>query len=568
MTKRWIQKPEPDHQLVETLSTAINVNKTLSGILVQRGINHFDLAKKFFRPQFADLHDPFLMKGMDKAITRIDEAIANNEKILVYGDYDVDGTTSVAVVYDFLAQRYANIDFYIPDRYTEGYGISFISIDWASNNNISLIIALDCGIKAVDKIRYAKGKGVDFIICDHHLPGDEVPDAVAILNPKQVDCPYPFKELSGCGIGFKLTQGFALRHEIPFVEIEKYLDLVAISISSDLVPILDENRILVHHGLKKLKTNPNPGLRALLEAYAPKPEFSVSDVVFFIGPRINAAGRIADAKDSVRLMIASDFEKAKEIAELVNQHNIERRGFDLSITEQAFEMVEKDETFAARKSTVLFHNEWHKGVIGIVASRLIEKHYRPTIVLTESNGLATGSARSVEGFDLYHAIEQCADLLEQYGGHTHAAGLTMKLDNVKPFATKFESIVASSIEERSLTPEIEYDTEIPLRTITPKFFSLLKQFSPFGPGNQSPIFMSKNVWDVGDVTIVGNNHLKLSLTQEEGGRIFKAIAFGLGEHYEKVSQGISFDICYTIEENHFNGHVNLQLNIKDILFRG
>ncbi len=568
MSKRWIHKQEPDSNLVEALSTAINVNKILSGILVQRGIEHFDVAKKFFRPQYADLHDPFIMKGMATAVERIEEAIAKNQKILVYGDYDVDGTTSVAVVYDFLSQRYPNIDFYIPDRYTEGYGISFISIDWASNNNFSLIIALDCGIKAVDKIKYAKGKGIDFIICDHHLPGDEIPDAVAILNPKQVDCPYPFKELSGCGIGFKLAQAYAAKHEIPFAEIEKYMDLVAISISSDLVPILDENRILVHHGLKKLKTNPNPGLRALLEAYSPKPEFSVSDVVFFIGPRINAAGRIADAKDSVRLMIASDYSKAKEIAELVNQHNIERRGFDLSITEQAFEMVEKDETFANRKSTVLFHNEWHKGVIGIVASRLIEKHYRPTIVLTESNGMATGSARSVDGFDLYRAIEECADLLEQYGGHTHAAGLTMKLDNVKPFAARFEQVVANNIQERSLTPEIEYDSEILLRAITPKFFSVLKQFSPFGPGNHSPIFMSKNVWDVGDVTIVGNNHLKLSLTQEDGGRIFKAIAFGLGEHYEKVSQGISFDICYTIEENHFNGHVNLQLNIKDILFRG
>ncbi|MCU0441394.1 MAG: single-stranded-DNA-specific exonuclease RecJ [Bacteroidia bacterium] len=567
MQKRWTHKLPSDPSIIESISTAINVNKTLSGILAQRGITQFESAKKFFRPQFTDLHDPFVMKGMNEAIIRIDLAIAKGEKILIYGDYDVDGTTSVAVVYSFLTKRYSNIDFYIPDRYTEGYGVSFISIDWASNNGFSLIIALDCGIKAVDKVKYAKGKGVDFIVCDHHLPGDEVPEAVAILNPKQGDCPYPFKELSGCGIGFKLIQAYALKHGIAFAEIEQYLDLVAVSVAADLVPILDENRILVHHGLKKLKSNPNPGLRALLEAYAPKPEFSVSDIVFFIGPRINAAGRIADAKDSVRLMIADDYSKAKQIAELVNQHNIERRGFDLSITEQAFEMVEKDDSFAQRKSTVLFHNEWHKGVIGIVASRLIEKYYRPTIVLTESNGMATGSARSVDGFDLYHAIEACADLLEQYGGHTHAAGLTLKLDKVKPFAEKFEQVVASNIQERSLTPEIEYDASIALRTITPKFFSVLKQFSPFGPGNPNPVFMSKHVWDVGDVTIVGNNHLKMSLTQEEGGRIFKAIAFGLGEHYDKVAQGISFDICYTIEENHFNGHVNLQLNIKDILFK-
>ena len=568
MTKRWIPKNEPDKATVESISTAINVNKTLSGILVQRGIESFEIARKFFRPQYADLHDPFLMLGMDKAIIRIEQAFERNEKILVYGDYDVDGTTSVATVYAFLKARYPNVDFYIPDRYTEGYGISEIGIDWASENNFALIIALDCGIKSVERVSYAKQKNIDFIICDHHLPGEVIPDAVAILNPKQANCTYPFKELSGCGIGFKLVQAYAAKHNIPFSEVEQYIDMVAISIAADLVPILDENRILVHHGLKKLKTNPNNGLKALLETYAEKPEYSVSDVVFFIGPRINAAGRIADAKDSVRLMTSDDYTKAKEIAELVNQHNTERRLFDSDITLQAFEMIKHDELFAERKATVLFNNAWHKGVIGIVASRLIEKFYRPTIILTESNGLATGSARSVDGFDLYSAIEECSDLLEQYGGHTHAAGLTLKLENVKPFAEKFERIVAANIEERSLTPEIEYDAEIPLRAISPKFFNVLKQFSPFGPGNQNPVFMSKNVWDVGDVMIVGNNHLKMSLTQEEGGRIFKAIAFGLGEHYDKVSQGISFDICYTVEENHFNGHVNLQLNIKDISFRG
>lgn len=567
MTKRWLPKEEPSKDIVENLSSAINVNKTLSGVLAQRGIVTFEAAKKFFRPQYADLHDPFIMLGMDKAITRIEEAIAANEKILIYGDYDVDGTTSVAIVYAFLMARYPHVDFYIPDRYIEGYGISVKGIDWASENNFSLIIALDCGIKSVERVAYAKQKGVDFIICDHHLPGDVIPEAVAILNPKQSNCPYPFKELSGCGIGFKLIQAYAAKHNISFTEVEQYIDLVAISISADLVPILDENRILVHHGLRKLKSNPNKGLSALLDTYAVKPEYSVSDVVFFIGPRINAAGRIADAKDSVRLMTSNDYVTAKEIAELVNQHNTERRLFDSDITLQAFEMIKHDEKFADRKSTVLFNNAWHKGVIGIVASRLIEKFYRPTIILTESNGLATGSARSVEGFDLYSAIEECSDLLEQYGGHTHAAGLTLKLENVKPFAEKFERIVSSNIEERSLTPEIEYDAEIPLRSISPKFFNVLKQFSPFGPGNQNPVFMSKNVWEVGDVMIVGNNHLKMSITQEDGGRIFKAIAFGLGEHYDKVSQGISFDICYTVEENHFNGHVNLQLNIKDILFR-
>ncbi|MFA6261261.1 MAG: single-stranded-DNA-specific exonuclease RecJ [Bacteroidia bacterium] len=567
MTKRWTQKSVPDKTTVEAISSAINLNKTLSGILVQRGIDTFDASKKFFRPQYSDLHDPFLMKDMDKAMDRIDKAIQNKEKILVYGDYDVDGTTSVATVYSFFHKRYPDIDFYIPDRYTEGYGISFMAIDWAFNHGYSLIIALDCGIKANDKVRYANNKQIDFIICDHHLPGDEIPDAAAILNPKQGDCPYPFKELSGCGIGFKLVQAYCIRHEIPFSQAEAYIDLVAISIASDLVAIMDENRILVHHGLKKLKTNPNLGLKALLETYSERQEYTVNDVVFFIGPRINAAGRIADAKDAVRLMVSEDLLQSRKIAELVNQHNVERRGFDSSITEQAFDMIANDERFNERKSTVLFHKEWHKGVIGIVASRLIEKHYRPTIILTESNGMATGSARSVDGFDLYSAIEQCADLLEQYGGHTHAAGLTLRVENVPKFTEKFESIVAASISERSQTPEIEYDTELALRSLTPKFFSVLKQFAPFGPGNLNPVFMSKNVWDVGDVTVVGNNHLKLSLTQEEGARIYKAIAFGLGEHYDKVAQGISFDICYTVEENYFNGHVNLQLNVKDILFR-
>lgn len=568
MTKRWLPKPNPDKAVTENLSAAININKTLSGILVQRNILSFDVAKKFFRPQYADLHDPFLMEGMQNAILRIEKAIAANEKIVVYGDYDVDGTTAVATVYDFFKARYPLIDFYIPDRYTEGYGISTKGIDWAAENGFTLIIALDCGIKAVDRVAYAKQKGVDFIICDHHLPGDVLPEAVAILNPKQHTCKYPFKELSGCGIGFKLIQAYAQKHHIAFQEVERYIDLAAISVAADLVPILDENRILVHHGLKKLKSNPNNGLRALLENYSEKPDYSVTDVVFFIGPRINAAGRIADAKDSVRLMTTENYTDAKQIAELVNQHNTERRLFDSDITNQAFEIIKHDEQFANRKSTVLFNNAWHKGVIGIVASRLIEKYYRPTIILTESNGLATGSARSVDGFDLYSAIEECSDLLEQYGGHTHAAGLTLKLENVVPFSEKFERIVSTNIEERSLTPEIEYDAEIHLRAITPKFFNVLKQFSPFGPGNMSPMFMSKNVWDVGDVTIVGNNHLKMSITQEEGGRIFKAIAFGLGEHYNKVSQGISFDICYTVEENFFNGHVNLQINIKDILFRG
>jgi single-stranded-DNA-specific exonuclease len=566
-TKRWSPKPTPDKENVEAIASAINLNRTLSGILVQRGMNTFDLAKQFFRPQFSDMHDPFLMLGMNDAIQRIDAAMAKNEKILIYGDYDVDGTTAVATVFSFFSERYPHMDYYIPDRYTEGYGISFMGIDWAANNGFSLIISLDCGIKAIDKVSYAANKGIDFIICDHHLPGDELPKASAILNPKQKECSYPFKELSGCGIGFKLLHAYSIKHAIPFDEVEQYIDLAAVSVCADLVPILDENRVIVHYGLKRLKQNPNNGLKALLNAYQERPEYNVTDIVFFIGPRINAAGRIADAKDAVRLMISKDINEARGIAELVNQHNLERRNFDSTITEHAFDMVKHDTSFHERKSTVLFHNEWHKGVIGIVASRLIEKYYRPTVILTESNGMATGSARSVEGFDLYHAIEQCADLLEQYGGHTHAAGLTLRLEKLTEFAERFESVVSSTITERSLTPEIEYDAEIPLRLITSKFYHVLNQFAPFGPGNMNPVFLSRNVWDVGDAMIVGNNHLKLTITQADDARVYKAIAFGLGEHYEKVSQGISFDMCYTIEENHFNGHTNLQLNIKDIQFR-
>jgi single-stranded-DNA-specific exonuclease len=565
-SKRWKPKPPPSADLVEALSAAINVNKTLSGVLVQRNITDFETAKKFFRPQYSDLHNPFLMKGMSAAIERINQAIANQEKIMVYGDYDVDGTTSVATVFGFFSNRYHNLEYYIPDRYTEGYGVSKAGIDYAVSIGVSLIIALDCGIKAVDKVAYAKEKGIDFIICDHHLPGDTLPDAVAILNPKQADCTYPFKELAGCGIGFKLIQAYAASHQIDFKEVERFVDLAAVSVCADLVPILDENRIMVYHGLKRLKENPNNGLKALLDQYQVKPQYNVSDVVFFIGPRINAAGRIADAKDAVKLMISNDVSTAKSIAELVNHHNNERRNFDSTITEHAYRIIEEDSTFAQKKATVLFNKEWHKGVIGIVASRLIEKYYRPTVILTESNGMATGSARSVDGFDLYNAIEQCADLLEQYGGHTHAAGLTMRVENVSAFTKKFEDFVASNIAESSLTPEIEYDTELQLKMITPRFFDVLKQFGPFGPGNMNPVFMSRDVWEVGDVMVVGQKHLKMSLTQD-GDRIYKAIAFGMGEHYDKVAEGRSFNMCYTIEENYFNGHVNLQLNIKDIQFK-
>jgi single-stranded-DNA-specific exonuclease len=564
--KRWVAKEIPEKERIEQLSKSLNVNTTFGTLLLQRGINTFDEAKYFFRPSLLHLHDPFLMKDMQKAVERIQTAISKQEKILVYGDYDVDGTTAVATVYSFFHEFYPNVDFYIPDRYAEGYGVSFKGIDWAAENGFSVIIALDCGIKSIAHVDYALSKNIEFIICDHHLPGEEVPKATAILNPKQSDCSYPFKELSGCGIGFKLIQAFSSATQMADMHMERYLDLAAVSIAADIVPIVDENRVLAHFGLKKLIEDPNYGLQALLEYSSKKPELTISDVVFSIGPRINAAGRIADAKDSVRLMLAPSMEKAREFAGQINTHNEERRNFDTNITEEALSLIENSTEMLSRRSTVVYNPEWHKGVIGIVASRLIEKYHRPTVVLTRSNGVATGSARSVPGFDLYKAIEACSDLLEQFGGHTHAAGLTLKVENVEPFMEKFERIVAETIEEKCLTPEVEYDIELPLKSINPRFMNILKQFAPFGPGNMNPVFMTRNVWDNGYGAIVGENHLRLSLLQDAHGKPLKGIAFGQAHHYDRIATGVSFDICYTIEENHFNDTTTLQLNIKDIKF--
>lgn len=564
--KRWVAKEIPEKESIEKLSKSLNVNTTFGTLLLQRGIHTFDEAKYFFRPSLLHLHDPFLMKDMQKAVERIQTAISKNEKILVFGDYDVDGTTAVATVYSFFHNFYPNVDFYIPDRYAEGYGISYKGIDWAAENGFSLIIALDCGIKSIAHIDYALTKKIEFIICDHHLPGEEIPKATAILNPKQNDCTYPFKELSGCGIGFKLIQAYSTATQMADVHMERYLDLAAVSIAADIVPIVDENRVLAHFGLKKLIEDPNFGLQALLEYSSKKPELTISDVVFSIGPRINAAGRIADAKDSVRLMLAPSMDKAREFAGQINTHNEERRNFDTNITEEALSLIENNTEMLTRRSTVVYNPEWHKGVIGIVASRLIEKYHRPTVVLTRSNGVATGSARSVPGFDLYRAIETCSDLLEQFGGHTHAAGLTLKVENVEPFMQKFERVVAETIEEKCLTPEVEYDIELPLKSINPRFMNILKQFAPFGPGNMNPVFMTRNVWDNGYGAIVGENHMRLSLLQDSHGKPLKGIAFGQAHHYDRIATGVSFDICYTIEENHFNDTTTLQLNIKDIKF--
>ncbi len=563
--KRWVLKEQGKPALVADLSKQLNIGPVLANLLTQRSVHSFEEAKKFFRPSITDLYDPFLMKDMDKAIDRLERAITNNENIMVYGDYDVDGTTAVALVYSFIKSMYDNVDYYLPDRYKEGYGVSLAGIDYAYDNKFSLIIALDCGIKANDKVDYAKEKGIDFIICDHHRPGEKLPAAVAVLDPKRADCTYPFDELSGCGIGFKLIQGYAQKHKIPFQQLEQYIDLVAISTAADIVPIVDENRVLVHFGLHWLNKTTRPGIKAILDIAQVKRELTVSDVVFIIGPRINAAGRIQDARQAVDLLISANRTDALFEGEKINESNVERRTLDLSITEHALLLVQEDPMFSKKKSTVLFHASWHKGVIGIVASRLTEKFYRPTVILTESNGMATGSARSIKDFDIYNAIESCSDLLEQFGGHMYAAGLTMKLENIEKFCERFEEIVSSTIDERILTQEVEIDADLSLKEITPAFFKILKQFAPFGPGNMSPVFKTENVRDTGMSRVVGTNHLKLNLAEDETTRFgMDAIAFQLGQFYPMLSRKIPFDICYTIEENVWNGKTSLQLNVKDI----
>ena len=565
MEKRWVVKPKADEAVVNKLASEINVDTVIANLLVQRGVKTFADAKNFFRPSLDHLHDPFLMKDMDKAIARLEQAIRNKENILVYGDYDVDGTTAVSLVYTFIRRHHDRVDYYIPDRYTEGYGISFRGIDFAKENNFSLVIALDCGIKAIDKVNYASERGIDFIICDHHRPGDTLPEAVAVLDPKRDDCHYPFDELCGCGVGFKLVQAYAMRNNIPFSELEQYLDLTAISIASDLVPIVGENRILCYFGLQQINKSPRKGIKAILELANIKKEVTINELVFTIGPRINAAGRLETGLNAVKLLISDDHDDSKINGQNINITNTERRTIDVTITQQALTMIGESEELINRKTTVLFHSEWHKGVVGIVASRLTEKYYRPTIVLTESNGKATGSARSVKDFDVYDAIEACSDLLEQFGGHKYAAGLTLKLENLEAFQKRFEEVVSSTIEDHMLVPEIEIDEEIELSDITPKFFRILNQFSPFGPGNMAPVFMSKNLVDKGYVRIVGNNHLKMDLlSNETEGESFPTIAFGQAKHFDDVLRKKTFSACYAIEENVFNGTVSLQLNVKDM----
>jgi single-stranded-DNA-specific exonuclease len=563
MKKRWVQATAADEETTLALAQQLNIDKKLAEILVQRGIRNFDEAKDFFRPKIEDLHDPFLMKDMDKAVRRIDVALEENERILIYGDYDVDGTTSVALAYSFFSQFTDQIEYYIPDRHKEGYGISTIGIEYAAEHMFTLIIALDCGIKSVDKIEYANSLGIDFIICDHHLPGEHIPQAVAVLDPKRHDCTYPFKELAGCGIGFKLAQAYAIAHKLPKESYDRYIDLVMVSIAADIVPVVDENRILAYHGLIKLNTDPCIGLKALLASTGRLKEFTLTDVVFTLAPRINAAGRMDHAREAVKMLLCAEKEHAEIQSLLINLQNTDRRTSDQNITEEALEIIKGCEILSNRKTTVVYNESWNKGVIGIVASRLTETYYRPTIVLTHSNGFLTGSARSVPGYDLYEALLSCSDLLVQFGGHKFAAGLTMLPENYEQFSKRFEDTVASTITADMLCPEINIDAEIDFNQIDGKFQRIIAQMAPFGPLNQAPVFVTHNVFCTGNVLVVGGKHLKLNVKQQNS-PIFESIGFGFAEYERILKPNIPFSICYSIEENVWKEQKRIQLNIKGI----
>lgn len=567
--KKWIIKQCEDNEAVVRLTSELGIDSVLAGLLVQRGIKTYEQARVFFRPSLSDIHNPYLMKDMDKAIDRIEQAIQNQEKILVYGDYDVDGTTAVAVVYSFLKDFVSEIDFYIPDRYDEGYGVSYKGIDWAKENGYSLIITVDCGIKAIEKAAYAKSIGVDFIICDHHLPENELPPAVAVLDPKREDCNYPFDELSGCGVGFKLIQAFAMRQGVEFERLEPYLDLVAVSIASDLVPVVGENRVLAHYGLKRLNERPHEGLKAMITLSGLEPgHLTIDDIVFKIGPRINAAGRMESGRVAVELLTAQNSVEAEKAAKEINEFNNERKSIDRRVTQEALEMVESGDCLSANNATIVYNPQWHKGVVGIVASRLVEAYYRPTIVFTSSaNNCVTGSARSVHGFDLYEAIESCADLMENFGGHLYAVGLTLKEENLPKFVQRIEKFIAGKIIPQMQTPVVEIDTVLQFSQITPKFLRILKQFQPFGPGNASPIFLTENVYDDGSARKVGADagHLKLELLEESSvSRHIPAIGFNMSMYFDHIKAGNPFDVCYIIVENYYRGSSNMQLRIKDI----
>ena len=578
--KRWVVKPQGNPEAVAAMAAATGISPVLANLLVQRGIDTLEKAKKFFNPQLSDLHDPFLMKDMDKAVERVERAVRNREKIMVYGDYDVDGTTAVALVYKFLRQiGHKDLLFYIPDRYTEGYGISTKGIDHAARKGATLIIALDCGIKAIEKVDYAKRKGVDFIICDHNLPAEEIPRAVAVLDPKRADCSYPFDELSGCGVGFKLVQAYCQKNGIPFQQIEPLLDLLAVSIASDIVPLVDENRILAHYGLLRLNASPSKGLLSIIKICGlDRHNITIDDIVFKIGPRINAAGRMRmDENDenaapsggyaAVNLLIEGNESLAEEFGSVIDGFNQDRKCIDRSVTQEAHDFIEAHAELKAAKSTVIYNPRWMKGIVGIVASRLIETYYRPTVVLTMSNGFVTGSARSVPGFDLYQAIESCSDLLENFGGHMYAAGLTMRPERVEEFTRRFNAYVEENIDPITLQPQVEIDSELFFSNITPAFRRDLNRFQPFGPGNPAPVFVTRGVVSHGETKLVGADceHLRMDLMQrQKPNTTIQTIAFQQPTHYEWIRAGHPIDVCYQIVENHYRGSVSVQLRIKDI----
>ena len=565
---KWILKEPADSAKVDQLAAELGIDRVLSELLVKRGVETFEEARRFFRPSLDDLHDPFLMTDMDVAVERLHKAITGGEKVLVYGDYDVDGTTAVALVYSFILRFTSAVDFYIPDRYDEGYGVSLKGIDWAAENGVKLIITLDCGIKAIEKVEYARSKGIDMIICDHHLPEDELPKAVAVLDPKREDCHYPFDDLSGCGVGFKLVQAYSQRFGVPFETLIPLLDLLVVSIASDLVTMVGENRILSHFGLKVLNENPRKGLLAMINLSKLEPgHLTIDDIVFKIGPRLNAAGRMDTGRLSVELLTATENSAAQLLGEKINDSNNERKSIDREITQEALEMVQNGNCVVNNNAIIVYNPSWNKGVVGIVASRLVEAYYKPTVVLTKSNGFVTGSARSVSGFDLYSSIEKCADLLENFGGHVYAAGLTLKEENVASFAERVDSYIQDTITTEMLTPVIELDSKLDFSRITPKFLRLLKQFQPFGPGNNNPVFLTENVYDGGNGRMVGAGglHLKLDLIQEsQPYHQIAAIAFNMADYFDYIKSGNPFDVCYSIVENYYRGNSTIQLRIKDL----
>lgn len=559
---RWTIKPKPNPETVAYLAKELQVDSFVASLLVQRGIETYDAAKSFFRPSVDDLHDPFLMKDMDKAVNRIELAFKRNENILVYGDYDVDGTTSVALMSSYLRTRSHQIATYIPDRYDEGYGVSYKGIDFASDNEFSLIIALDCGIKALDKVEYAKEKGIDFIICDHHRPGAELPKAAAVLDPKRDDCDYPYKELCGCGVGFKLVQALASGYGESMEDLGIYLDLVATAIGADIVPIMGENRALAYFGLQVINTRPRPGIKAIIDQVKKK-ELTITDVVFIVAPRINAAGRMKHGNYAVSLLTETNISDALNYAREIEAFNLDRREADRSITKEALEQI-KDLKEEDCFTTVVYDPAWHKGVIGIVASRLTETYYRPTLVFTKSGDKLAASARSVKGFDVYNALEACSEYIEQFGGHKYAAGLTLKEENYEAFKDAFEAHVSATIDKQLLIPEIQIDTQIPFKVITPKFYRILKQFAPFGPGNMTPVFMTDNLYDNGYGKCVGEDDKHLRLTITQSGQTIAGIGFNLGQKLKLVQNRNLFSAVYSIDENHWQGNVSLQLKLRDI----